>query len=184
MDFIRVFQLIIENFESKKIDFALIGGFALNAVGISRSTQDVDFLINKKQISEAEKILTEHGYHLAFESEDVKSFIGIESSLGRIDFILAHRNYALAMLKRAVQKSILNNRYQVKVIIPEDLIGLKVQSSSNDPGRYHQDMSDIENIIRLYFNQLDLLLVKDYFQLFERSAELEEIRKRINPDAV
>ena len=45
-------------------------------------------------------------------------------------------------------------------------------------------MSDIENIIRLHFNQLDLSLVKDYFQLFERLAELEEILKRVNPNAV
>lgn len=179
MDFLKVFQMIIENFKSKQIDYALIGGFALNAVGISRSTQDIDFLINKKQMPEAQKILTENGYHIAFESEDVKSFIGTDSSLGRIDFILAHRKYALGMLERAFKKSILNNRYQIKVIIPEDLIGLKVQSSSNDPERYHQDMADIEKLIKLHLNQLNLSLIKEYFQIFKRSNELEEILKRL-----
>jgi len=44
MKFKNVFQLMIEMFEREKIDYALIGGFALNAYGYGRATQDVEYL--------------------------------------------------------------------------------------------------------------------------------------------
>ena len=41
MKFKKVFQLLIETFAKEKIDYALIGAFALSAHGYVRATRDV-----------------------------------------------------------------------------------------------------------------------------------------------
>lgn len=179
MNFEAVFKLLIENFEKAKINFALIGGFALHTTGISRATQDIDFLVDKKDMPTVKKILLSYGYELIHESEDVSNFLGKMSELGRIDFLHAHRKYAKLMLGRAEAKEILGGKFQIKVVKPEDLIGLKIQSSSNDPKRYHQDRADIESIMRAHHKSLDMSLIKEYFALFEREKEFEEILEKI-----
>ena len=69
---------------------------------------------------------------------------------------------------------------RVKIIKPEDLIELKVQSSSNDPERYHQDIADIESIIRANWGMLNMASIKEYFELFKRENELKQILERMN----
>jgi hypothetical protein len=48
MKFKKIFQLLIEFFERERIDYALIGAFALKAYGYVRATQDVDFIARQK----------------------------------------------------------------------------------------------------------------------------------------
>jgi len=45
MRFKKIFQLLINFFERERIDYALIGAFALKAYGYIRATQDVDFIV-------------------------------------------------------------------------------------------------------------------------------------------
>jgi predicted nucleotidyltransferase len=179
MDFVAVFRLLIENFQKAKINFALIGGFALHTAGITRATEDIDFLVKKEDMPKVKKIMLSFGYELLHESEDVSNFVGKMLELGRVDFLHAHRKYAKAMLERAYEKKILNGEFKVKVIKIEDLIGLKVQSSSNDPRRYHQDMADIESLIRFNYKNLNIELIREYFALFEREKELMKILENI-----
>lgn len=181
MDFASVFRLLISNFQKEKIDFALIGGFALHSAGLSRSTQDIDFLVDDDDRPRLKELMLNCGYKVLHESQDVSNYVGKLKELGRVDFLHAHRKYARKMLGRAKQVDILEGRYKVKVLLAEDLIGLKVQSSSNDPARYHQDMADIEYLLRANQN-LNLNLVREYFMLFERSEELDTILKRIKDD--
>ncbi len=74
---------------------------------------------------------------------------------------------------------ILGGQYKVRVIIPDDLIGLKVQSSSNDATRHHQDMADIEAILRLHQGKLNMAVIREYFALFEREKELNSALRRV-----
>jgi len=99
--------------------------------------------------------------------------------LGRVDFLLAHRKYTRNMLARAEEKEILGGKFKVKVIKPEDLIGLKVQSSSNDSSRFHQDMADIESVISANYKNLDMNLIREYFDLFDRGGELKAILEKL-----
>ena len=179
MNFAAVFRFLIENFQREKIDFALIGGFALYASGIARTTRDIDLLISQRDIPKVKKIMLSHGYKLLYESEDVSNYIGKNVKLGRVDFLHAHRKYSQAMLRRASFADIFGGKFKVKVLRIEDIIGLKVQSSSNDPERYHQDMSDIENLIRSNYKNLDIKLIREYFDLFNRGRELEDILRKI-----
>ncbi|MCR4336451.1 MAG: nucleotidyltransferase family protein [Candidatus Omnitrophica bacterium] len=179
MDFPKVFQLLLEKFNEKQVRFALIGGFALHAAGHTRTTDDIDFLVFQEDVAKIKAIMLSLGYELVHESEDVANYLGPAKPLGGVDFLYARRKYTRAMLERAKAQKVLDDRFQVKVILPEDLIGLKVQSSSNDPKRHHQDLADIEILLRIHRNHLDLNLVQEYFDLFDRREELKAILRRI-----
>lgn len=179
MDFTLVFKFLIEKFKQNNIDFALIGGFALQAVGLTRTTRDIDLLVLSENAAKIKDVMCRYGYRLIYESDDVLNFLSDKFELGRVDFLLAHRIYTKAMLKRAEEKNILKSKFRIKVIAPEDLIGLKVQSSSNDPGRMRQDMADIEMIVRNNYSLLDMNLVREYFRLFDREKDLDSIIEEI-----
>lgn len=177
MDFVSVFKKMLRDFQQQKIDCALIGGFALQSAGITRTTGDIDMLIAASEKDKVKSIIMQYGYQLIHESADVLNFSSDNADLGGVDFLLAHRRYASEMLKRAVEKDILGGQFKIKVVTVEDQIGLKVQSSSNDPGRFHRDMADIEALIKNNYSRLDVALLREYFSLFDRQDELDRILK-------
>ena len=83
------------------------------------------------------------------------------------------------MLHRAEEKPVFQGKVSIKVLKVEDQIGLKIQSSSNDPKRYHQDMADIRLLIENNYEKLDMKIMNEYFTLFNRQNELEDIKKEI-----
>lgn len=179
MNFALIFRFLIESLTREKIDFALMGGFALQAVGITRTTRDIDLLILSEDSAKIKTLMVKHGYELIHESEDVLNFTSNNFELGRVDFLLAHRKYSLAMLKRAIEMPVLAGAFKVKVLKVEDQIGLKVQAISNDPSRLYQDMADISELIRNDYPALNMNLIREYFALFEKEKELDIIIKEI-----
>ena len=179
MDFEKVLKFLLENFEKYGIHYALMGGFALHAAGYSRATQDIDILILKKDMPKIKKLLLSLGYTVAHESEDIVNFKGALKESGQIDFLLAHRNYAKNMLKRAKEYAILENKFRMKVLIPEDIIGLKVQATANDPKRSSRDIADIEELLRINNGHLDMNLLREYFSLFGQEHVLNELLGKI-----
>jgi len=180
MNFKGVLEILLKSFRKEKIDCALIGGFAVAASGYPRATRDIDFLIDQKDREKVKQLMISFGYDPVHESPDVVNFSGRLKELGNVDFLIAHRKYARAMLARAREREILDGQFTAQLVIPEDIIGLKVQSSSNDQRRYHQDMADIEAIIKANRQDLDMELIREYFMLFDREDELEEIMEKCN----
>src|SRR6185312_2744296 len=153
-----------------KVDFALIGGFALAAHGVVRATQDIDLLIDGRKKEDAKRSLLKAGFRLAFENAEVMHFSGA----GQVDTLLANRQPTLDMLKRA--KSI--NDFPVPVVSAEDIIGLKIQAYKNDPKREFQDKADIQSLLGTVAD-LDFKLVKKYADLFGEWDFISELRKKV-----
>ena len=67
----------------------------------------------------------------------------------------------------------------MKALLPENLIGLKLQAIVNDPAnRYGVDAPDIQQLLKLHWSSMDMDLVRDYFRLFEKEDLLDEWLKR------
>ena len=71
------------------------------------------------------------------------------------------------MLERAEDKVIFGGVMTVKTLLPEDIIGLKLQSVYNNPAREKIDMADIELLVSIRRDALDRQLLQRYFRLFE-----------------
>ena len=171
MDFKQTFEMLALSFEKEKLPYALIGGFALEAAGVVRATMDLDLLVLSRNRDSIKSIMVSNGYTILHESKEVINFIGDETTPGRVDFLLAHRKYALAMLKRAQKKKVFGGRTETYVVAPEDLIGLKIQAAANDPDRFEQEMVDIRMILKNCPDKLDHDRIKEYFDLFDMPGE-------------
>ncbi len=176
MNFPKVLKTLQEEFEKNHIDFALLGGLAIHALGISRTTRDIDCLVLLSDSKKVDELMKRLGYEALQMTEDIANYVSKDWEMGRVDILFAHRKYAVAMLQRAQTIALFGGT--VKSLTPEDIIGLKIQSSTNDPDRTHKDLADVETLLKTYAKILNWDLVREYFQIFGREGEFKELQKR------
>lgn len=180
MDFKSVTTNLLKALEQEHVSYALIGGFAVSLWGYQRSTVDIDFLVNRNDMEKVRQIVESLGYRCIHATENVTQFSADDKSLGKLDFLHALRPASLAMLERAACKTIFDGEQTIPVILPEDLIGLKIQAINNDPSRRPLDMADIEALMRILGESLDWQRIEGYFELFGMQATFTTLRETYN----
>lgn len=178
MDFKQTLLLVINEMNDQKVDYGLIGGFALGLYGVDRSTSDLDFIINVKDIDKIKKIFFKNGYELLFYSDNVLQFVSPIKDFGEIDIVIAKREVSINMLKNAMEKTILGNNITIKILIPEDIIGLKLQAIKNDKEREAIDKSDIKYLLKNI--SLDVDKIINYANILDMSGYFKQILSEIN----
>jgi len=176
MDFKTVLETLIKNFEKEDVRYAVIGGFALGVLGVPRATVDLDFLVLKDDLPKIDKIMQENGYECKYRTENVSQYISPLNIFGEVDFLHAFRKISCRMLENALEKDIFEGKLRVKILKPEDIIGLKIQAAANDYKRAPREFLDIETLMDCYREKLDWDLIKDYFSLFEQDKRFKELR--------
>ncbi len=171
MDLRSVLLEIHTALDEASIAHALIGGLALAAHGAGRATNDLDLLADGDRSHDVDRILRAHGYECVQLTRNVANYVASTPERGRVDFLFANREHGKAMLARAVRHAI--SGASIPVVDASDLIGLKVQSSSNDPGRLYLDLADIDRLLRAA--PIDLGRVREYFRIFDREKELDAL---------
>lgn len=175
MDFKLVLEKLLTAFEKKNIRYALMGGFAMGLWGGTRSTVDIDFLVCRDDMETVDKILVDSGYERYHHTENVSQYASPLKIFGGIDFIHAFREASMEMLKRAEVKEIFEGALKIRTLVPEDIIGLKLQSVFNNPSREKIDIADIEMLASICGNRLDHELIKRYFSIFRMEDLYEKI---------
>ena len=178
MDFEQVLQALLSRFEEQRIRYAVMGGFALGALGVPRATMDMDFLIHRDDLERVHKILGELGYGRLAHMENVSTYVHQESRWGRIDILHAFRTYSLRMLERSRAQPIFAGRQVIKVLEPEDVIGFKVQALANNPIRRKKEEVDIEALMAQLGSRLDWSRIQEYYDLFDLGEEARQLRAR------
>lgn len=178
MDFKVTLEMILKGFAEAKVRYALIGGFALGALGVPRATIDLDFLINKDDLPKIGAIMKTNGYELAYRSENVSQYISPLKIFGEVDFLHAFREISLKMLERAIEKEVFDGQMKIKVLRPEDVIGLKIQALSNEASRETKDLSDIESLMQIYGKNLDWQTLEGYFAIFDQQKRFAELKAK------
>jgi len=90
-----VLENLIGFFAKEKIDFALIGAFALQAYGYVRATQDIDFVVRCEGQDRIVRFLESLGYETSYRSQGFSNHVRPLAGLGRVDFV--YRVYRLAV---------------------------------------------------------------------------------------
>ncbi len=178
MDFKKVSSTLLKKFGDEKIRYAVIGGFSLGFWGVTRATIDIDFLLLLEDAERADSILNNHGYTQVFRSENVARYQSESSDLGTIDIIYSFRQISKSMLERSVEVSFADN-LTLTTLIPEDIIGLKIQAIANDENRADRDKSDIRALLdarRASGEQIDWSLLREYCALFDFEDFYEELK--------
>jgi predicted nucleotidyltransferase len=178
VNFYTVTQKLLEGFLEKRVRYALIGGFALGALGIPRATMDIDFLVHYHDLPKIKGLMEGLGYSCVFQTENVSQYVSPLELLGEVDFLHALRKASLGMLERAIEKEILGGKLKIKVLRAEDIIGLKVQSAANNESRFNREYADIEALMAHYRADLDWELVEEYFSIFDQRPLFTELKRR------
>ena len=179
MEFDLVVSTLLKEFDESRIRYAVIGGFALGLWDVSRATVDMDFLLLVDDLSRAESILGNFAYRQTYKSENVAQYVSDLAPYGQVDVLIAFRKISKRMLERRVQKVIGDTN--IYTLIPEDLIGLKLQASVNDPSRNEQEATDMAKLIKAAEKKSDVIdweLLEEYFGLFDRMDQLNKLRDK------
>ena len=178
MDFNIVLGLMLEGFQKGGIRYGLIGGFALGALGLPRSTVDLDFLVHRDDLNKINKIMKSNGYECVYQSENVSQYVSSVKIFGEVDFLHAFREISIGMLERAKELDVFEGKLKIRVLLPEDIIGLKLQAAENDSTRITQEYLDIESLMGYYGNNLNWETIEDYFSIFDQKEKFFELRSR------
>lgn len=180
MDFKHVLEKLLTAFKEQDIRYALMGGFAMGLWGGSRATVDLDFLAHQGDMPKIHGIVTALGYEIHHKTENVSQYTSPLKVFGGIDFIHAFREASVDMLQRAVEKDIFSGKMKIKILIPEDIIGLKLQAVYNNPTREKIDMPDIELLVSVNNKNLDWELIEKYCKIFN----MEDVCRKLRGDLI
>lgn len=175
MEFKLVLEKLLTEFDRQNINYALIGGFALGLWGVGRATVDIDFLALRDDMPKVDGVMNHLGYECRYKSENVSQYISPLKIFGEVDFIHAFRAPSIAMLKRAEKKSIYDGTMTIRVLKPEDIIGLKMQAMKSDKSRSGTDLADIKMLLKLQKNIIDYGIIEGHTKLLEMEDLLKEI---------
>ncbi|MCX5885957.1 MAG: nucleotidyltransferase family protein [Proteobacteria bacterium] len=176
MNFRSILSILIEKFKENEVRYALMGGLAFGLWGVGRSTVDIDFLVDRDDLSKIDRVMQELGYECKFKSENVSQYVSPLKIYGEVDFLHAFREASLEMLKRTIEMDILEGSLKIKVLKPEDLIGLKFQAIKNNPLREQTDIEDIKALLSILGGNLDWSEIEEYAKIFDMMDVYKKIR--------
>ena len=178
MEFRTVIEMLLKLLGERRVRYGLMAGFALGLWGVARATVDLDFLVDRKDLEKVEKIMSEQGYECKFRSENVSQYVSPLKTFGEIDFLHAFRQASVEMLERAEEKEIFGGELKIRVLRPEDLIGLKLQAIKNNPSRKESDLADIRALSAAQKGRLDWPQIKRYAEILDAEDLLTELAEQ------
>jgi hypothetical protein len=148
MDVIRLLDVLRPHLESCGARWMLAGGFALLAWGSTRSTADLDLIVDDAAKDRLLPRIAAEGFETLFDSEGFTNLLHADPALGRLDLIWVEgetsRRLFAASRERALPGGIL-----VRVPAPEHLVEMKVKAIRNRPTRIFRDGEDLSVLLKL-----------------------------------
>lgn len=159
--------------EEESIPYAIVGGMALNLLGFTRETVDVDILLTAEGLARFQERLVGRGYKLAFHGAE-KSFLDTETQV-KIETLITGEypgdgKPKAVMFPDPSAASVERDGY--RVITLEKLVELKLASGMTAPHRL-RDLADVQDLISVldlpleFEEQLDESVRGEYRKLWE-----------------
>jgi hypothetical protein len=146
--------------EESRIRYALIGGLAMQALGYSRFTRDIDFVAERAGRELVVSFAQSQGYETLHLSEGYSNHLHPDPAFGRVDFMYVDAETADKLFPEAVVRPIVGE-VEAPVPKPEHLAAMKAISMKNSPQRVLIDSPDVQFLLSL--PGVDREEVRDYF---------------------
>lgn len=160
---------LISLLQDQDISFALIGGVAVSAHGLSRQTEDIDALVSKlPDVSNAD-YASKFGFYRSRSHTGTVMSIDHKQS-GYVELLTPTTAIMEYALKTAKPQNVLG--FSVPVIEPDALIGNKIQALVSSPSREFKDSVDILAVYK--HNQPNLETVRKLLSPAENN-KLDEV---------
>ncbi|MCX6723208.1 MAG: hypothetical protein NT094_04070 [Candidatus Staskawiczbacteria bacterium] len=179
---------ITEILADLKIPYAITGGFAISVWGKTRSTADIDIIVemSEKNIKPLVKKIVEIDKDVYADEDMVRdallhksefNFIHPDSGMKVDFFVLANNPYNKLKIKRAVLKDVFGVA-KAYFVSPEDLILSKLLWGKESNSWKQKD--DIRTVLERQNKKLDLNYIKNWAKKHRTLEILEEIIKNKN----
>ncbi len=174
IDFETQLATLSDFLEQRGFRHALVGGLALAAYGLARTTLDLDLAVEAASQPQVVAFLESVGYETLYRSEGYSNHLHPDPVRGRIDLVYIDPVTANALFPAARAFPGPAGR-QILVPKPEHLAAMKVAAMKSDPSRVFQDLADVRFLLEL--PGVDREEIRSYFEkhgLTSRFHELEE----------
>lgn len=172
----RVLLSAVDALESLGLRYAIVGGLAVGAWGVNRSTKDVDVYADLPAGSRAplQRALEEQGFSVPAMDGELERFGVFRSRAGSgvfLDIFGAVGPLGEAILAR--RRSILLAGRSLWFIAPEELAVLKAFSERE------RDFEDLVNLSSVMGAKLDVAYVLDWAKQLDRSIGGDDVSDRV-----
>ena len=166
--------------EAESIPYAIVGGMALNLLGYTRETVDVDILLTPQGLERFQEQLVGKGYVPAFSGART-SFLDAETRV-KVEVLIAGEYPGDGRPKPVAfpePEAVSVERDGYRVIALEKLIELKLASGMTAPHRL-RDLADVQDLISLLelplelAERLDESVRNEYRRLWETVQQARE----------
>jgi len=174
---------VIEALEAQSVSYMLVGSLSANFYGISRATQDADFVVHLNSVSIfqlAERL--GRGFQLdpqvAFETATVtqRHLLHVRDSTFQIElFLLSDDAHDQRRFARRRRVTILGRQSWVPAV--EDVIITKLRWAAL--GQRSKDVDDVRNIIAVQGDRIDWDYVQSWCEQHGTRSQLDAIRRSI-----
>lgn len=181
MDFSRALTDVGRFLDAHDVRHGVGGALALKALGLTRATSDVDFIVEAKGRDALLGFLDGLGYERLHASSGYSNHLHPDAALGRLDFIYVDERTS-EVLFGAARRVALFPGIEALVPRPEHLAAMKVLAMKNDPSRSFGELADLQFILGL--PGVDREEIRGYFEkhgLLERYDEIERAIRAAGP---
>ena len=174
MNFENVLGAVSGFLEEKEVNFAVIGGVAIVAYGLPRTTLDLDLIVESSVQDDLIRFLESRGYKTLHRSRGFSNHQHPNPAWGNLDFVYigAETGREIFAACRVVTGP---GGRPIRVPKPEHMAALKVNAMKNDPARTFQDMADVRFLLTL--PGVDRSQVRDYFDRHGMRDRFDELEK-------
>jgi hypothetical protein len=175
VDFERVLRTLAKFFNENSAQWGVIGGLAMAAHGVPRTTLDVDIVVDGDTQDSLVEFLQSLGFTTLHRSTGYSNHLHEDPDLGRVDVV-----YVRSETSREIFDNI--EVYQgpggmeIPVPRPEHLAAMKAYSIKNDPKRTLRELADIH--VLLDAPGVDRAEINSYFVRYG----LEDLLDRLDED--
>ena len=179
----RTIRRVAEDLERCGIDYAVIGGLALNLHGYQRFTHDIDLLMTTEGLETFRQTLVGNGYIAAFPGA-MKQFRSAEGNVP-VEIITSGEYPGDGLPKPVVFPEPAGNVVVidgVKTLNLERLVELKLASGMTAPDRL-KDLADVQELIKAkglaadFARQLDESVRDQFLKLHQAIEQAHTIRQ-------
>lgn len=157
--------------ESNKVDYALIGAFAMQAYGYTRATRDIDFVVRGRSQEKIVSYLESIGFETLHRSKGYSNHLHPIGPI-RIDFVYVDDMTAGKIFKETKLVAIFKN-ITVPVVKAEHLLTMKLFAAKNAPERQLRELADIKELVKTA--DIDKGYVKKMFEKYGLGDRVSEV---------
>lgn len=175
MDFARVLAMLADFFEREGLRYAVIGGFALHAYGVTRATLDLDLAAEGDARPRVVAFLESMSFETLHVSAGYSNHLHATEALGRVDLVYVAGETSRRLFDGCRPGLALGGR-TFPVPRAEHVVAMKVHAMKNDPARTLRELADIQALLAV--PGIDADEVRGYFEragLLDRYDELRRL---------